>query len=89
MALTEAIRNSMVLQTSPVLENLSHQVRQLSEIMNPYQQMMNNIQESLRLITEGLISSRNFDSKTYENEKEEIKNDNLLLYTYFIIFLLA
>lgn len=79
----------MVLQTSPVLENLSHQVRQLSEIMNPYQQMMNNIQESLRLITEGLISSRNFDSKTYENEKEEIKNDNLLLYTYFIIFLLA
>jgi hypothetical protein len=81
-ALAEALKSATAFQASPVMENLRCQMSQLSEVMRPYQQMLdalrpyNALQESLRSITEGLPHNLKIDDEPNNVDEEESETDN-------------
>jgi len=80
--LAETLRNATIFQTSPAMENLRKQLSQLSEVMRPYQQMLddlkeyNVLQEPLSSITDGLPHNLNIDDDHDKTEKDNPKIDN-------------
>lgn len=80
--LAETLRNATIFQTSPAMENLRKQLSQLSEVMRPYQQMLddlkeyNVLQESLSSITDGLPHNLNIVDEPFNTDKEETETDN-------------
>lgn len=81
-ALAEINRKATNFQVSPAMENLRRQIRRLSEVMHPYQPMIDTLkeyyvlQESLHSITAGLSHNLNIGDEPNNTDKEETETEN-------------